>query len=259
MPFADNDGVRIHYEVEGEGPPLVLCHGLAMSLEVWRIWGFVEGLKDKYKLILIDARGHGYSDKPHDPEAYRIEPRVADVVTVLDDLNIEKAHFLDYSMGGIIGWSIGKYAPDRFYSLIIGGCAPYENDPESSDPVGEYYISIARQGNEAIIAFFEENTPQWVTPEFKSVIMNNDPEALIALLLQKELVDIKETLATTNLPCLLYMGEADYDYAKAKESSNVLTNLTFITLSNLNHAECHMRSDLVLPHILKFLANMTKK
>ena len=254
MPFADNDGVRIHYEVEGEGPPLVFCHGLAMSLEVWRIWGFVEGLKDNYELILIDARGHGYSDKPQDPEAYRIEPIVADVVTVLDDLNIEKAHFLGYSMGGQIGWSIGKYAPDRFSSLIIGGMSPYERDPDVLGPVSEYYLSIARQGNEAIIGFFEANTPHMVTPEFKAVLMNNDPKALIAYLLRKERVDYEETLANTNLPCLLYVGEADFGYAKAKERSNVLTNLKFVTLSNLDHVECHMRSDLVLPHILKFLA-----
>ncbi len=259
MPFADNDGVRIHYEVEGEGPPLVLCHGLAMSLEVWRIWGFVEGLKDKYKLILIDARGHGYSDKLQDPEAYGIESLVADVVTVLDDLNIEKAHFLGYSMGGQIGWSIGKYAPDRFSSLIIGGMPPYEKEPEALSPVGEYNLSIARKGNEAIIGFFEAKWPHIVTPEFKAVLMNNDPRALIARLLRKDRVDYKETLATTNLPCLLYMGESDSDYAKAKERSNVLTNLKFVTLSNLDHVDCNMRSDLVLPHILKFLANMTKK
>jgi pimeloyl-ACP methyl ester carboxylesterase len=259
MPFAVNDGVRIHYEVEGEGPPLVLYHGLAMSLEVWRIWGFVEGLKDNYKLILIDARGHGYSDKPYDPEAYRIEPIVTDVVNVLDDLNIEKTHFLGYSMGGQIGWSIGKYAPDRFSSLIIGGMSPYEKEPDVLDPVGEYYLSIIRQGNEAIIAFFEENTPHMVTPEFKAVLMNNDPEALIAWLLRKDRVDYKETLATTNLPCLLYMGEADSDYAEAKERSDLLTNLKFVALPNLDHVECHMRSELVLPHILQFLANMTKK
>jgi len=61
-------------------------------------------LKDDYQLILIDARGHGASDKPHDPEAYRTETMVADVVSVLNDLNIEKAHFLGYSMGGQIGW-----------------------------------------------------------------------------------------------------------------------------------------------------------
>ena len=162
-------------------------------------------------------------------------------------------------MGGQIGWSIGKYAPDRFNSLIIGGMDPYERDPDVLGPVGEYYLSIIRQGNEAIIAFFEENTPHMVTPEFKAVLMNNDPEAFIAWLLRKDRVDYEETLATTNLPCLLYMGEADEDYAKAKERSNVLTNLTFVTLSNLDHVEGHMRSDIVLPHILQFLANMTKK
>ncbi len=257
MPFADNDGVRIHYEVEGEGPPLVFCHGLAMSLEVWRIWGFVEGLKDNYKLILIDARGHGYSDKPQDPEAYRIEPSVADVVTVLDDLNIEKAHFFGYSMGGQIGWSIGKYAPDRFSSLIIGGMSPYEKVPDVLGPVGEYYLSIIRQGNEALIAFFEENKPHMVTPEFKAVLMNNDHKALIAWFLRKERVNYEETIANTNLPCLLYVGEADHDYVKAKERSTVLTNLKFVSLPHLDHVECQMQSDLVLPHILKFLANMT--
>lgn len=256
MPFAVNDGVRIHYEVEGEGPPLVLCHGLASSLEVWRIWGFVEGLKDKYKLILIDARGHGYSDKPHDPEAYGIESLVADVVTVLDDLNIEKAHFLGYSMGGQIGWSIGKYAPDRFSSLIIGGMPPYEKEPKV---LGPRWRAVARKGNEAIIGIFEANWPHMVTPEFKAVLMNNDPKALIAWWLRKDRVDYEETLATTNLPCLLYVGESDPGYAKAKERSNVLANLKFVSLSNLDHVDCNMRSDLVLPHILKFLANMTKK
>ena len=61
MPFADNNGVRIHYQVEGEGPPLVLHHGLAGTLEDWRYFGYVEELKRDYQLILMDARcsSHG--------------------------------------------------------------------------------------------------------------------------------------------------------------------------------------------------------
>ena len=86
MPYADNNGVRIHYHVGGEGPPLVLHHGLAGDLETWRAFGYVDSLNTDYLLILMDARGHGASDKPHDPEAYAMEHRVGDVVTVLDDL-----------------------------------------------------------------------------------------------------------------------------------------------------------------------------
>ena len=85
MPYADSDGVQIYYEVEGnpEGPPLVLQHGLTGYLESWRERGYTEVLGDDYRLILIDARGHGRSDKPHEPSAYVRELRAADVVSVL--------------------------------------------------------------------------------------------------------------------------------------------------------------------------------
>lgn len=256
MPYAVNNGARIHYEVEGEGPPLVLCHGLYGSLEQWRAWGYVEALKDDYQLVLIDARGHGASDKPHDPEAYKTETMVADVVSVLDDLNIEKAHFLGYSMGGQIGWCIGRYAPDRFYSLIIGGMAHYERDPDIPDPDIDVMVPILKRGNEAVVAAFEETFGERLAPDIKNILMNNDPEAIIARLLRVERVEYDETIATTTLPCLLYMGEADSGYSKAIESVDVLPNLTFVTLPDLNHEQGAMRSDLVLPHITRFLANI---
>ncbi len=66
MAYASNRGVRIHYQVEGDGPPLVLQHGLFWSVAGWSRVGYVDALKPHYRLILIDARGHGVSDKPHD-------------------------------------------------------------------------------------------------------------------------------------------------------------------------------------------------
>ena len=100
MPYADNGSVRIHYQVEGEGPALVLQHGFTESLVDWYECGYVESLRPDYRLILIDARGHGASDKPHDPDAYVLNRRVADVVAVLDALDIRKALFWGYSMAG---------------------------------------------------------------------------------------------------------------------------------------------------------------
>src|SRR5207237_3323115 len=66
MPYANNQGVRIHYRVEGEGLPLVLQHGYTQSLEHWYQCGYVDALKAHYRLVLVDARGHGGSDKPHE-------------------------------------------------------------------------------------------------------------------------------------------------------------------------------------------------
>ena len=56
MPFADNNGVKIHYQVEGEGPPLVLQHGFSGSLQSWHDSGYVGTLKRDHRLILADTR-----------------------------------------------------------------------------------------------------------------------------------------------------------------------------------------------------------
>jgi predicted alpha/beta-fold hydrolase len=91
--FVDRDGVRIHYEVVGNGPPLVLAHWWTGSTEDWHLFGYVDGLKDYYRLILVDMRGHGQSDKPHDAAAYTPQILANDVIAVLDDLGIEQANF----------------------------------------------------------------------------------------------------------------------------------------------------------------------
>ena len=103
MPYVDSNGVRIHYHVQGCGPELVLQHGFTSSLQNWGAYGYVDALKGAYRLILIDARGHGDSDKPHNVDQYELSLRVGDVTSVLDDLGVGKAHYLGYSMGGRIG------------------------------------------------------------------------------------------------------------------------------------------------------------
>src|SRR5437773_1476057 len=132
MPFADNRGVRVHYRVEGEGQPLVLQHGLIQTVEDWYGTGYVDALKPDYRLILVDGRGHGQSDKPHDPSAYSLDRWVADVTTVLDALDLAKAHFWGYSMGGWIGFGMAKYAPERVDRLVIGGSHPHARDQGSA-------------------------------------------------------------------------------------------------------------------------------
>ena len=124
MPYATNGRVRIHYRVEGKGPALVLHHWTFSSLEAWYELGYVDALAPEHRLILIDSRGHGKSDAPHDEAAYRPEPRVADVVAVLDTLNTSEAAFFGYSMGGWIGFACARHAPKRFSALVLGGQHP---------------------------------------------------------------------------------------------------------------------------------------
>lgn len=106
----------------------MLQHGFAQCLEDWFACGYVAALRPKYQIVLIDARGHGDSGKPHDKASYTLDCRAADVTAVLDALGIEKAHFWDYSMGGWIGFDLAKYAPQRVDRLVIGGQHPFARD-----------------------------------------------------------------------------------------------------------------------------------
>jgi len=92
MPYAGNQGIRIHYKIEGKGLPLVIQHGFTSSMQRWYMHGYGDALQDDFQLILLDARGHGASDKSHDPVAYARDARVSDVVAVLDHLWSRSTH-----------------------------------------------------------------------------------------------------------------------------------------------------------------------
>jgi pimeloyl-ACP methyl ester carboxylesterase len=78
--LAAPDGTRLHYEIEGEGPPLVLHLGAGGDSELWRAAGYLEPLAKSHRCILFDHRGHGRSDRPRGAEANHVNRYVADVV-----------------------------------------------------------------------------------------------------------------------------------------------------------------------------------
>ena len=119
--FTASDGVKIHYLTAGQGTPVVLVHGYTGSAQGnWFSNGVAEALAAKHRVVAIDCRGHGQSDKPHDPKMYG--PRMAkDVIEMMDHLKIEKAHVHGYSMGGMIVTMLLATAPERFITAAYGG------------------------------------------------------------------------------------------------------------------------------------------
>jgi pimeloyl-ACP methyl ester carboxylesterase len=247
MPYADNGTVRIHYQVEGEGPLLVLQHGFTESLVDWYESGYVEALRRDYRLILIDARGHGASDKPHDPDAYVLNRRVEDVVAVLDALDIAKALFWGYSMGGWIGFGIAKYAKQRVRALVIGGQHPYARSMEALRQMVRTGIA---QGSGEFVASMEE----MFGPESaarKGRLLSMDLEALLAL--AQDRPSLEDILPTMPMPCCLYAGEIDPIYPEVEACSRHIPRVTFFSLPGLSHCEAYARSELVLPRVTGFL------
>jgi pimeloyl-ACP methyl ester carboxylesterase len=105
MQFATNalDGIKVHFEDDGgDGAPVVLHGGIIDSVDLVRESNFAQALQelpDEFRLIYVAHRGVGRSDKPHEVEAYAMPLRVADPVAVLDEIGIERAHFIGNSWG----------------------------------------------------------------------------------------------------------------------------------------------------------------
>lgn len=123
MAFFTSDGLQLSYSVYGEGKPILLVHGFASNGEVnWVGTGWVQTLNDAgYQAIVIDNRGHGKSDKPDTPEAYRAAVMAEDVVALIAHLGLKKPAAMGYSMGARICANLAINHPDLLSCVIFGG------------------------------------------------------------------------------------------------------------------------------------------
>ena len=113
----DSNGVGIHYEMTGEGRPVVLLHGFPDSGRLWRHQ--VAALAGAgYRVIVPDQRGYGKSDKPAEVEAYNILYLAGDVGAVLDDAGVDRAHVVGHDWGAAVAWAIGAMASERVDHLV---------------------------------------------------------------------------------------------------------------------------------------------
>jgi pimeloyl-ACP methyl ester carboxylesterase len=133
----DSNGVKIRYVTEGKGEPVVLIHGWMADSSMWgRDRSGNTKLNtsgdDGFQLIALDCRGHGKSDRPHDPAKYGAE-MAADVVRLLDHLKLERAYLIGYSSGAFIAGKVAATHPERVLSVVYAGQAPLVAGTKSAD------------------------------------------------------------------------------------------------------------------------------
>jgi pimeloyl-ACP methyl ester carboxylesterase len=115
--YVDNDGVRIHYAVLGEGEPVVFVHGFP---DFWYSWRHqMATLAPHFKTVAIDTRGYNLSDKPRNVDDYRMEHLLADVGAVIDDLGVDQVNLVGHDWGGAIAWQYTMANQARVKRLII--------------------------------------------------------------------------------------------------------------------------------------------
>lgn len=117
MPYFDNQGARLYYEKKGQGQPLIFLHGASWDMRQWK--REIEHFSSSYRVITLDARGHGKSSLP----AGAVSPDVfwRDVVALMDALEIPRASICGLSMGGHVAIQVAIYARERVERIILIG------------------------------------------------------------------------------------------------------------------------------------------
>jgi pimeloyl-ACP methyl ester carboxylesterase len=213
----DSGGVKIRYTVQGEGEPLLLVHGFTASVEAnWGAPGTIDALDDDYRVIAIDARGHGKSGKPYDPASYGFH-MVEDVIRLMDHLGILKAHLAGYSMGGGIALQAAITYPDRFYSVILGGAgwqppgSPFEglmktlaDSLEQGKGLGPLILALNPPGQ-------APPAPEQIAAINEQLLATNDAKALAAVVrgFANNRQITLEQLKANRVPMLAVVGDID--------------------------------------------------
>jgi pimeloyl-ACP methyl ester carboxylesterase len=226
----DSNGVKIRYVTEGQGEPVVLIHGWMGDSSTWgRDWSGNTKLNTKgadgFQLIALDCRGHGKSEKPHDPEKYGPE-MAADVVRLLGHLKLEKAHFIGYSSGAFIAGKVAATHPERVLSVVYAGQAPLVAGAKSSSRSSEVevFAKAVDEGKDLgsyIIAVTPPGKPKPTEEQAKAIATflyaGKDVKAFAAAGRSlKSLAVTEEQLDKCQAPILFIHGGNESDQVKEK-------------------------------------------
>lgn len=255
----DSNGVQIHYLDEGKGEPVVLIHGFVVNAQwQWGVPGIIRALAKDHRVIALDVRGHGRSDKPTDTKKYGTE-MVEDVVRLLDHLKIQKAHVVGYSMGAIIAGKLLATHPDRLLSATLGGAGviPEEiklppfveklaDSLEHGEGIGPLLTALTPPG---------KPEPPKATIQLMSRVAVGERGKVLAAVARswKTLAVPKEQLKANKVPTLALVGSDDPLKENFTLIKDDMANLKVIVIDGANHMNT-FRKPLFIQSLRKFLA-----
>jgi 3-oxoadipate enol-lactonase len=247
------DGCRLAYRLDGDDtkPMLVLSNSIATTLHMWD--GQIHLLTEHFRVLRYDARGHGESDAP--VGAYSMDRLGRDVIELLDALNIERAHFLGLSLGGLVGQWLGIHAPDRIDQLILS------NTSAHLGPVTEFDARIAAlRTSPDMAAVAEAFLANWFPARmleakhpaiepFRDMLLSTVPQGLAGSYAAVRDNDMRRTIELINRPTLVIAGKDDTvtlvshgEHIATTVPGARLVILPSVHLPNVEHPEMYVRT-----------------
>ena len=224
----DSDGVRLHYEVHGpeRGAPVVVVHGFASDYRLnWVGTRWQEALTTAgFRVFGLDCRGHGHSDKPHDPAAYAIGMMAGDIVRFLDRVDLPSAGYLGYSMGARIGLQVVMDFPGRVQRVALGGIGA-EGAIDYADAIADAFLRGEPTDNPIAQSFYR----------FASARPTNDLKALAGCIIGLKPQWDPAKLSAIRTPILVVVGDRDELARNAPALVELIPSSRLVTIAGRDH------------------------
>ncbi len=240
--YANFNGVKIHYIDRGKGEPIVLLHGGTSSLQSWIDRGVVANLEKDFRVIAFDARGHGKSDSPREPAAYGRQ-QALDVVRLLDQLKIDRAHIVGFSLGGSTVAQLLTLHPERFLTatqVAAAGRSPKAaNDPRIEKEAAEIEkdcVSRSRLMRQAPAGM--KPTEEVIQKRIAAcrADKNFDQYATAASLRgYKDQAVTPEQMQAVKVPTLGVVGTLDHTLKEMQELKRLRPDMTLVLIEGVPH------------------------
>lgn len=243
-------GIRYHVEICGKGFPLVMLHGFTGDSSTWTT--FCERLGKHSRLIIPDIIGHGKTESPEAAGRYRMEEAAQDLISILDELQIEQIDLLGYSMGGRLALSFACLYPERVRKLILESASPgLESEDERKQrrmKDAELAHFIKDKEIKEFVEYWEniplfstmKRLPEKVQGKVREQRLNNSPIGLANSLLGMGTGSQPSWWGQLNkLACevLLLTGEEDLKFCRiAEKMHKELKNSSLVTIAQCGHA-----------------------
>jgi pimeloyl-ACP methyl ester carboxylesterase len=212
MPKIDRDGVKIHYEVHGDGPPLILTHGYSSTSAMWK--GQIEALSRHHRLVLWDMRGHGQSDYPDDPNAYSEAATVGDIAALLDTVGARHAIVGGLSLGGYMSLAFYRAYPERVSALLIIDTGPGFKKDDAREVWNKRALDTADRYDREGLAVLKSATPERATASHRDA--TGLARAARGMLTQRD-ARVIAVLPEIKVPSLVVVGADDAPFLAASD------------------------------------------
>lgn len=254
----DAGGRRIAFSDDGSGPAIVLLHGLLMDSSMWD--DLAAGLVDSYRVIRIDAPGHGDSDPVS--VGYDFEDWANDVWRVVDSLGISSTVFCGQSMGGWTSLRCASLRPDRARALILTDTSTHVESPDMK-PQYEAFLQVALSDGVSedlanillLVLFCQQFAASGAADEWRKKFLTRDPadsQAMSRAVFDRP--DVTDLLGSMSAPALVIHGEQDIaiPMERAEEIAQAL-GAPLHRIPDAGHAALHERPEITTPIVRAFL------